>query len=77
MKCFRVDRIEEEFLVCISEDDGVVNIPLDKLPAGVGEGWLVTVSEDGDTPVYTAKEPCEDATKQKRERLHKLFGKNS
>lgn len=77
MKRLRADRIEEGFLVCISEEDEVVNIPLDKLPAGVGEGWYVTVSEDGDSPVYTVTEPCEDSIEKKRSRFHKLFGKNS
>lgn len=75
MKTYRADRIEEEFLVCVSDSGDTVNIPLDKLPAGVGEGWIITVSGDAEAPICTVREPDADSVEKNRRRFDKLFGK--
>ena len=75
MEGYRVDRIEEGFFVCIGADGETLNIPRECLPDGVSEGWIVTVSEDGDGKACEAREPDGGALMKNRARFDKLFKK--
>lgn len=47
MEYYVVDRIEGDYAVCEQDDEVIVNISLDLLPDGVGEGNVLCRLSDG------------------------------
>lgn len=56
MEYYAVDRIECGYAVCEQEDEVIVNISLDLLPDGVGEGNVLRRLSDGSFVIDKAEE---------------------
>lgn len=61
-----IDRFEENFAVCEKENCEMINIELQKLPAGVKAGDILDISEHGITI-------APDETAQRKSHIKKLM----
>ena len=62
---YSVDRFEDDFAVCISDDEVSISIPLSELPEGITEGSIIEKSDNG----YIINE---DETKKRKDRIKRL-----
>lgn len=66
MKYFSVDRFEENFAICVDEDENIKIIEIKKLPKNIKEGDIIKVLKDGTFKIDKEK------TKHQREDIFNL-----
>lgn len=66
MKYFSIDRFEENFAICIDENENIKIMEIKKLPKNAREGDIIKVLKDGTFKIDKEK------TKREREDIFKL-----
>ena len=61
-----VDRIEGAFAVCEMDDKSMQNIALSELPAGIKEGDVLAISDDGELAIDV------EETARRRSKIKKM-----
>ena len=66
-----VDRIEGRLAVLVADDGGRIDVPMARLPDGLGEGTVLRVPQSGGQPVWKGARPDE---RLRRARMHAAEG---
>ncbi len=73
MRTLVIDRFEGEYAVCEDEEQRLVAVEIDELPPGVGEGSVLSISEEG--KLLLNIEETERRRKRIAEKQRRIFEK--